>query len=73
MFVISEFIPCWNKDASICNELCLHDIFFVQKVYLLECGIQVGPVDCQHFTIFSRCELADVSVSFPRERTCEKK
>ena len=53
---------------------CVFMIFFVQKVYLLELGIQVGPVDCQHFPmVFSRCELADVWVSFPRERTCEKK
>ena len=45
-------------------------IFFVQRVYLLEFGIPVGPwIASTSFII----DLADIWVSVPKERTCDKK
>ena len=49
---------------------CVFMIVFVQRVYLLEFGIPVGPwIASTSFII----DLADIWVSVPKERTCDKK
>ena len=49
---------------------CVFMIVFVQKVYLLEFGSPVGPwIASTSFII----DLADIWVSVPKERTCDKK
>ena len=49
---------------------CVFMIFFVQRVYLVEFSIPVGPwIASTSFII----DLADIWVSVPKERTCDKK
>ena len=49
---------------------CVFMIFFVQRVYLLEFGISVGPwIASTSFII----DLADIWVSVPKGITCDKK
>ena len=49
---------------------CFFMIFFVQRVYLLESGIPVEPWIASTSFIIDR---ADIWVSVPKERTCDKK
>ena len=49
---------------------CVFMIFFVQRGYLLEFGTPVGPwIASASFII----DLADIWVSVPKGRTCDKK